>query len=165
MSTIGRRNRASLSGLTINVIDLKNPWVIACWSFFFPGFGHVRLCKFIVAWILIIWELVTNNISHLNLAILYTFTGHFELAKSVLNTRLLFLYLPVFVFAFYDSYRLCNEINREFKLADREDAKLKFFHIGPLEINFLDKKTEHSIFSQIPASGADRFRRRPGHVP
>lgn len=139
--TIGRRNRANLSGFTLNVIDLKNPWIVACWSLFNPGFGHVRLCKFVVAWVLVIWELVTNFTSHLNLAIIYTFTGHPEMAKSVLNKRMLFFYLPVYVYAFYDSYRSCVEVNNQYILADREDAKLKLFHIGPLEINFLEKRS------------------------
>ena len=140
IQTIGRRNRAYLSGIALNVIGIENPWIIACWSFFFPGFGHVRLGKYITAWVLIIWELIVNWLSHLNVAIMYTLTGQFGMAKAVLDKRMVFLYLPVFVFAMYDSYRLSVETNKEYVLADREDAKLQHFHIGPLEINFLDKK-------------------------
>ncbi|MFA4886386.1 MAG: hypothetical protein WC601_11545 [Desulfotomaculaceae bacterium] len=44
-------------------------------------------------------ELLINTHAHVNLAIIYSFTGNFAMAKQVLDTHLLLLYCGVLVYA------------------------------------------------------------------
>lgn len=78
--------------------------------------------------------------SHLNLAIMYSFTGNIEMAKEILEPRWLLLYLPVYLFAIWDSYRTTVDMNKVFILAERENANYNSYSIGGLEINYLDKR-------------------------
>jgi hypothetical protein len=101
--------------------------------------GHVLLGKYIRGFILFIWEIAINLLSHLNLAIFYTFTLRFEEAKQVLDTRWLMLYIPTYLFAIWDSSRVAASLNNQFLLAAREDAKVKPFILHPFGMNYLDK--------------------------
>ena len=55
---------------------------------------------------------------------LYCFTGQFDMAKQVLNTRWLLVYVPVWVFGIYYGYRTTIEVNKRSILADRWDAPI-----------------------------------------
>ncbi len=136
-----RRQRANVSVLGITQMHLRNPMIIALWSAIFPGCGHLLLSKFFCGMILFIWEVFINLESHLNLAIFYTFTGSFELAKSVLNKDWLLLYIPTYLFAIWDSYRTTLDINQQFLLAAHEDAPVAPFIIQMMGLNHLDKGT------------------------
>ena len=141
MNTPVRRRRAyvSLSGTT--TLHLRNPYVIACWSAAFPGLGHLLMSKYLRGFILFLWEVFINYQAHINLALLYSFTGKIEMAKQILDINWMLLYIPTYIFAIYDSYRTAIDINNNFILAVREDAEIIQFKVGALEINFLDKKT------------------------
>ncbi|MGE5405645.1 MAG: hypothetical protein ACM3PP_11985 [Candidatus Saccharibacteria bacterium] len=128
-----------MSTLGITSLHLRNPWVIAFWSAMFPGLGHLLLSKFLRGFLLFIWEVVINVKAHINLAILYSFTGRFEMAKDVLDTNWMLLYIPTYLFAVWDSYRTAIDINQNYLLAAREDADTKMFSINPIEFNYLDK--------------------------
>ncbi len=71
---------------------------------------------------------------------MYSFTGNIEMAKEILEPRWLLLYLPVYLFAIWDSYRTTVDMNKVFILAERENANYNSYSIGGLEINFLDKR-------------------------
>ncbi len=87
-----------------------------------------------------IWEMVINTQSKLNLAMMYSFNGEFEMAKEVLEIRWLALYAPVYIFAIYDSYRTTVDLNNFTRLANYEDAPISNYNISTLEINYLDKR-------------------------
>ncbi|MGO4268461.1 hypothetical protein AB4Z22_01220 [Paenibacillus sp. TAF58] len=112
MRTKPRRQIAFVSVLGITQLHLRNPFIIVWWSAAFPGFGHLLLSKYIRGFILIGWEMLINSQMHLNEAIVYTFTGQFERANEVLNIRWMSLYVPVYLFAIYDSYRTTVDILR-----------------------------------------------------
>ncbi|KSU63127.1 hypothetical protein AS034_02405 [[Bacillus] enclensis] len=135
-----RRYRAHVSLLGTTQIHLKNPYIMAWWSAAFPGFGHLLLSKYLRGFVLFIWEVVVNIQSNLNLAMVYSFQGEIDLAKEVLDTRWLLIYIPVYIFAIWDSYRTTVDLNNVFVLADREEHKINSFSIGALEINYLDKR-------------------------
>ncbi|WP_139488073.1 hypothetical protein [Brevibacillus dissolubilis] len=135
-----RRLTAYVSILGTTQLHLRNPWIVAWWSIAFPGFGHLLLAKYLRGYILIGWELVINSMSNLNQAMVYSFTGKFELAKSVIDVRWLALYAPVYLFAVYDSYRTTIDLNNQFILANRERAFTPPFHMTGLEINYMDKR-------------------------
>ncbi len=136
-----RRHVAYISMLGTTQLHLRNPYVIAWWSAAFPGLGHLLLSKYIRGFILFTWEIVTNINAHVNLAILYTFTGRFEMAKEVLDKKWLLLYCALYIFSIWDSYRTTVDINNNYILAAREDAEIKPFKIGAIGINYIDKRS------------------------
>jgi len=94
-----RRPLGKLSSLSTNLLHMRNPWVTLWWSATFPVFGHIALGKHITGFLLVSWEVFINIKSHLNLAIIYSFTGKFEMTKEVVDIRWLILYVAVFVYA------------------------------------------------------------------
>lgn len=135
-----RRQKVYVSTLGTTQLHLRNPYIIAWWSAAFPGFGHLLLSKYLRGYSLFLWEILVNNMSKLNLAIMYSFTGNTEMATDVLEPRWLLLYLPVYIFAIWDSYRTTVDMNKVYLLAEREDIRFNSFIISPLEINYLDKR-------------------------
>lgn len=135
-----RRPKAYMSPITTNLIHLRNPVTIALWSTIFPGFGQIALGQYIKGYILILWEILVNTQSHLNLVILYTFTGRFQEAAAVANPRWLLLYNAVYVFALWDSYRTAVDLNKLALLADRSDEVMTPVRMNGFTINYLDKR-------------------------
>lgn len=89
---------------------------------------------------LVFWEIFININANLNVAILYSFTGRFELAKSSINNRWLLLYVAVYVYGIWDSYRTSIDLNKFSILADREKSTVFPFTVGSFGINYLDKR-------------------------
>jgi len=159
-----RRYRAYVSTLGTTQLHLRNPYVIAFWSIAYPGLGHLLLSKYLRGFLLFSWEVFLNYKAHINLAILYSFTGRFEMAKNVLDISWVMLYAPTFLFAIYDSYRTTVDMNLQFLLASREDAEMKMFNINSFEINHLDKRVPWvaAVFSAfMPGLGQIYIHRIP----
>jgi hypothetical protein len=135
-----RRTVAYVSTLGTTQLHLRNPFIIACWSVIFPGLGHLLLSKYIRGHLLFIWEVIVNYKANINLLILYSFIGDFEMAKEVVDIRWMALYIPTYIFGIWDSYRTTVDLNHVYILASREDAEIKTFRIGTMEINYLDKR-------------------------
>ncbi|HEX2926931.1 MAG TPA: hypothetical protein VHP38_11875 [Ruminiclostridium sp.] len=135
-----RRQIAYVSVLGTTQLHLRNPYVIAWWSAAFPGMGHLLLSKYLRGFFLFIWEILVNAKAHVNLAILYTFTGKFEMAKDILDKRWLILYCSLYIFAIWDSYRTTIDINNNYILAARENAEIEMFKLSSIEFNYLDKR-------------------------
>jgi hypothetical protein len=70
----------------------------------------------------------------------HSFCGDIALAKETLEPRWMLMYIPVYLFAIWDSYRTSVDMNKVYLLAEREDAPYNSFVIGALEINYLDKR-------------------------
>lgn len=135
-----KRYKAHVSILGTTQIHLRNPYIIAWWSAAFPGFGHLLLSKYLRGFVLFIWEVVVNIQANVNLAMIYSFQGEIDKAKDILDTRWLLIYIPVYIFGIWDSYRTTVDMNNVFLLAEREDHEFNTFSIGALEINYLDKR-------------------------
>lgn len=71
---------------------------------------------------------------------IYSFTGHFELAKLALDTKWMLLYIPVYLYAIWDSYRTAVDLNKIYILAKNENHSFAIFQITGFEINYLDKR-------------------------
>jgi hypothetical protein len=151
-----RRSLAYIGLLGTTELHLRNPIIIACWSITFPGLGHLLLSKYLRGFVLFLWEVFINYNAHINLLILYSFIGDFEKAKQVVDIRWMSLYVPTYIFAIWDSYRTTVDLNNTYRLAAREDAEIKPFVIGGMEINYLDKRNPwvSAIWSfLVPGSG------------
>jgi TM2 domain-containing membrane protein YozV len=136
-----RRSRAVTASYNTNMLQLRNPWVIVWWSAAFPGLGHMMLGSHLKGILLILWEVLVNTKAHLNLAIIYSFTGNFDAAREVADQRWLLAYTPTYLYAMWNSYRATVEINKLCILSYRENPPITPFRLGPWEINFLDKRT------------------------
>ena len=135
-----RRYIAYVSSLGTTQLHLRNPFVIAFWSLLYPGLGHLLLSKYTRGFLLFTWEVFLNYKAHINLAILYSFTGRFQMAKDTLVLDWVMLYAPTYLFSMWDCYRTTVDLNLQYILAAREDAEVKMFNINTLEINHLDKR-------------------------
>ncbi len=135
-----RRPKAIASSIATNFLHLRNPFVIAWWSAAFPGFGHISLGNYAIGFLLFSWEMLINTQSNLNTAIVYSFTGRFEMAKEVVNNRWLLLYAPVWVFCIWSSYCLTIDLNKNSILADRNQSPIDATNMTFFEINFLEKR-------------------------
>jgi TM2 domain-containing membrane protein YozV len=135
-----RRYKAHVSTLGTTQLHLRNPYIIAWWSAAFPGFGHLLLSKYLRGYALFLWEVVVNLNAHVNLSMVYSFQGNIDMAKDVLNTRWLLMYIPVYIFGIWDSYRTTIDMNRVYLLSEREDHRFNSFALGAVEINYLDKR-------------------------
>ncbi|WP_216830598.1 hypothetical protein [Alkalihalobacterium elongatum] len=135
-----RRFKAYVSPVGTTQLHLRNPYIIAWWSAAFPGFGHLLLSKYLRGYSLFLWEILVNNMANINHAIVYSFTGNISMAKEVLEPKWMLLYLPVYFFGIWDSYRTAVDMNKVFILAERENAEFNSYTIGAFEINYLDKR-------------------------
>lgn len=140
-SSSSRRQVAYVSTLGTTQLHLRNPYIIAWWSAAFPGLGHMLLSKYLRGFMLFVWEVIVNLNANVNLAIFYTFTGRFEMAKEVLDKRWLLLYCAIYIFSIWDSYRTTIDINNNYTLAAREDAWIMSFKLSSMEFNYLDKRS------------------------
>lgn len=139
-TTLTRRPKAYSYTYTVSLMHLRNPWVTAWWSAALPGFGHIFLGSYIKGFLLVIWEIIINTQSHLNLAIYYTFTGQFQLATQTLDQRWLLLYIAAYIYAIWDSYRSAIEMNKCAILGEREGTKFLPARMGAWEINIMSKR-------------------------
>lgn len=151
------RRQVAVSG-TWNTIqlDLRNPYTITFWSIAYGGLGHILLDRYFRGFILISAEIVFNSLSHLNLAIFYTLTKHFDLARQILDSRWLMLYMGVYCFAILDSYRETMVINNTYRLADRENAEIKNFVINSNSFNILNSISPWTVMlcsAVMPGTG------------
>lgn len=160
-----RRYMAYVGTLGTSQLHLRNPYVIAWWSAAFPGLGHILLSKYLRGYTLFLWEVFVNMNAHINLAILYSFTGKFQMAKDVLDINWVLLYIPTYIFSIWDGYRTTVDLNNQYMLASREDAEVKVFNINSIEINYLDKRipwTAAVWSAMMPGLGQILLHRIPG---
>lgn len=135
-----RRYKAHVSIFGTTQLHLRNPYIVAWWSAAFPGFGHLLLSKYLRGYALVIWEVIVNIKAHINSAMIHSFHGNIDLAKEVLDTRWLLMYIPVYFFTIWDSYRTTVDMNKVYLLAEHENHRINSYTINSLEINYLDKR-------------------------
>lgn len=153
-----RYQRVAISPYTTNLIHRMNPWVVTWWSLAFPGLGYILLGKLSKGIIFMFWEVLINMKSNINTAILYSFTGRFELARQVVDSRWLLLYVSVLIFIMWDSYHLTVDFNKISVLAEREIQADKVMAIGSFNINFLRR------VNPLLAAGWSAFMPGLGHL-
>jgi hypothetical protein len=135
-----RNIAAFISPYSINYLHLKNPWIAAWWSAAFPGLGQIMMCKYIVGFILICWEIFINQQSHLNLAIYLSMVGKFEEAKDVLNLRWFLVYIPIYLYSIWDGYTRTVQYESDYILSFKQGYEVISSNINTLELNVLQKK-------------------------
>ncbi|GGB53661.1 hypothetical protein GCM10011409_34110 [Lentibacillus populi] len=89
----------------------KSPIAAMLWSLALPGFGQLYNGDFLLGIILMVWEVILNLQSHLNLGIMYTFKGDFEKVDQLLNFEWGLFYPSVFSFSLWQAYNRAKAIN------------------------------------------------------
>lgn len=127
---------------SINTIQLhkQNPYIVAWWSGALPGFGHILLAKHFRGILFFAWEILVNVMSNLNLAMVYSFNGEIDMAIQVIEPRWILMYIPMYIFMIWDSYRLTVDMNKQLLLAETENAPLPTSSISVWEVNHLEQK-------------------------
>lgn len=139
-SKLARRYNNYTGTLNSNYIHLRNPWVVAWWSAAFPGFGHINMGIYVKGFIFMFWEIIINVHSRINEAMVYSFNGNFDMAKEVLNTRMVLLYIAIYIITIWDSYRQCVDLNKHYLLAEFENASIVPFNMNGFALNYLDRR-------------------------
>ncbi|CQR72242.1 hypothetical protein SOV_12050 [Sporomusa ovata DSM 2662] len=135
-----RRKRLGLSRFDTMQMHVRHPLIVVWWAASFVGFGQMMVGSYVKGYLLVILEIIINVQTKLNLAIIYSFTGQFELAKEVVDSRWLLGYVLVYVYGLWDSYNLTVNTNKLAVLAAREKAPIDVFKMVPFSINYLDKR-------------------------
>ncbi len=139
-----RRSLATMSVFGVSSLQRRNPLLIAWWSVVFPGFGHYLLHQYVRGTLFTLVELITNSLARVNEAIVYSLSGQFEAAKSVLQTRWLCGYLVLFFYCIWSSYRSAIVQNKMAELAEAENAPLRNNLLHPLELQYLELKNPYT---------------------
>jgi hypothetical protein len=135
-----RYSKGLVSVFGINSVYPRPPWIAAWWSAAFPGFGHMFIGKYLHGFILIIWELVVNNQSNLNMGIALSFLGRFDEARHAINQNWGLLYIGVYIYSIWDSYRCSVEIHKSHELSEVEDAPITPSDVSFFDVVILEKK-------------------------
>ncbi|SES61776.1 hypothetical protein SAMN05216389_10133 [Oceanobacillus limi] len=137
---VPRYAKGAISTFGTNSFYPRIPWVAAWWSFTFPGFGHIYLGRYLPGFVLIIWELVVNTQANLNMGIALSMLGRFEEAKTIINEEWVLLYIAVYIFSIWDSYRSAVEISKSHVLSEVEDAPVVPSNVSAVDIVMMDKR-------------------------
>lgn len=140
MRTSSRRPLAKISMFGITYMNRQNPYMVAWWSAVFPGFGHFLLNKYYRATLMTLFEVVINTLAHINEAMIYSFCGQFELAKSIIQPRWMLGYIVIYLFSIWDSYRSALFQNKLCHLAELENGPLPSLKVFSTEIQYLEPR-------------------------
>lgn len=135
-----RRKRLDLSRFATMQMHVRHPLMAVWWAMSFVGFGQLMVGSYVKGYLLVLLEIIINMQAKLNMAIIYSFTGQFQLAKEVVDNRWLLGYVLVYVYGIWDSYNLTVNTNKLAVLAAREKAPIDVFKMIPFSINYLDKR-------------------------
>ncbi|MBA2937267.1 hypothetical protein HZF08_03040 [Paenibacillus sp. CGMCC 1.16610] len=116
-----------------------NPWIPLWWSAAFPGYGHCMVNYPLIGYSLIIFEFTVNNLAKVNKAIYFSMLGDFQSAIDVIDLRFFYLYIGVYVFTMFDSYRRCVDMNNNYVLSYRTTTLTKTTKASSFSVNTLNK--------------------------
>ncbi|MFD2333762.1 hypothetical protein ACFSR7_31265 [Cohnella sp. GCM10020058] len=116
-----------------------NPWIPLWWSAAFPGYGHCMVNSPLIGYSLIIFEYTINNLAKVNQAIYCSMIGDFKGAMHVIDLRFFYLYIGVYIFTMFDSYRRCVDMNNNYILSFRTTTYTKTTKASSFSVNTLNK--------------------------
>lgn len=88
----------------------KSPVAAMLWSFALPGFGQLYNRDYIIGLLLVVWEIIINLYSNLNLALMHSFHWDFEQAHDIINYEWGLFYPSVFAFSLWHAYNKAKAI-------------------------------------------------------
>ncbi|WP_246239505.1 hypothetical protein [Paenibacillus anseongensis] len=122
-----------MSGMEINYLDKRSPWLAVVWSLLMPGMGQLYTQRIINAFFVLGNWILVSYWSHLLEGIHYLLYWDLSRASSVLHMHWI-LFLPsIYGFAVYDAYVNTVEYN---KLFDHEQAVMLKSSYQPSQFSF-----------------------------
>jgi len=94
--------------------EYKSPYAAAVWSMVLPGFGQMYNKDYIIGFVLLGFEFLINLYSNLNLALVYSFTGDFAQAHSVIDYRWGMFYPSLYAFSIWQAFNAAKAHNDRF---------------------------------------------------
>ena len=94
----------------------KSPVAAMLWSIAFPGMGQLYNRDYLIAFALIILEMVINEMAKVNSAIYFAFTGQLEKSYQVINFQWALYYPSFYSFAIWHAYNSAMTINHHLKM-------------------------------------------------
>lgn len=91
--------------------EYKSPYAAAVWSAVLPGFGQFYNKDYIIGFVLIGFEFLINLYSNLNLALVYSFTGDFAQAHSIIDYRWAMFYPSLYAFSIWQAFNAAKNHN------------------------------------------------------
>ncbi|WP_269409475.1 hypothetical protein [Lentibacillus daqui] len=101
--------------------NYKSPVAALLWSLALPGFGQLYNKDYFLGIVLMVWEIVLNLQSHLNVAILYTLRGDFHLADRPIDFEWGLFYPSIFCYSLWQAYNQAHAINR--RIQQKENSQ------------------------------------------
>ncbi len=137
-----RLSKMYMGNWGINHLHKTNPWVAAWWSAALPGFGHMQMGMYLKGAVFLSGEILLNFFGKINLALFYTLNLQFEKVQQVINYDCAFLYVSIWVFSIWDSYRLAVEVNKlDFLESKQKERQFEHDVIRTSDMNFLEKRS------------------------
>jgi hypothetical protein len=144
--------------------EYKSPYAAAVWSMVLPGFGQMYNKDYIIGFVLLGFEFLINFYSNLNLALVYSFTGDFVRAHSVIDYRWGMFYPSLYAFSIWQAFNTAKAHNDRFlDSVPEKKTHLTGFFIGMVvgmncglfwhDFAFLNKFKVLSIFNMPVFSG------------
>lgn len=94
--------------------EYKSPYAAAVWSMVLPGFGQMYNKDYIIGFVLLGFEFLINLYSNLNLALVYSFTGDFSQAHSVIDYSWGMFYPSLYAFSIWQAFNAAKAHNDRF---------------------------------------------------
>jgi hypothetical protein len=94
--------------------EYKSPYAAAVWSMILPGFGQMYNKDYIIGFVLLGFEFLINLYSNLNLALVYSFTGDFAQAHSVIDYSWGMFYPSLYAFSIWQAFNAAKAHNERF---------------------------------------------------
>ncbi|WP_100010167.1 hypothetical protein [Lentibacillus sediminis] len=103
----------------------KSPVAAMLWSFALPGFGQIYNRDYFLGLLLVVWEIILNLFSNLNLSLMYTFHGNYEQAHGIINYEWGLFYPSVFAFSLWQAYNKAKAIT--YRQEHQEELRKVYF--------------------------------------
>src|SRR5438128_550588 len=105
--------------------EYKSPYAAMLWSLILPGFGQLYNKDYLVAFVLMGWELVVNLNSNLNVQLVQAFNGNLHAAHQSINYAWGVFYPSIYGFAIWQAFNFAKAHNE--RLAGKEDYRRTYF--------------------------------------
>ncbi|WP_413305666.1 hypothetical protein AA0X95_04155 [Bacillus sp. 1P10SD] len=103
----------------------RSPYAAMLWSLVLPGFGQMYNKDYIVGFVLMVWEILVNVKSHLNITLLNTFNGDLRAAHQIIDYQWGLFYPSIYCFALWQAFNSAVVNNN--RLAGVEGEKRTYF--------------------------------------
>lgn len=110
----------------VNFLERGNPWLATAWSILLSGFGHLYNRKAFKGLIILGWAVAIIIFSKINIAIVYTFNGQFDMAREAVDYQWLLFFPSIYIFAMWDAYNDAVEMNKLFAEEQKEYLRKEY---------------------------------------